>query len=174
MTEQTLPEENFWLSWILENRKLVSISALESYIGIPYQTIHRYLQTGKFPPDHLTRLQEKMGRLIKIETAFCLRYINNLISQRQAIVLEMGEWELGSPGQLVASAKQEQILEDLITLYCTAVEDFPDLQEFLHTLIAPVAGHSFDEMCAAQRQLRQKASTAKLTGAMSETFPKGK
>lgn len=149
--EQELPEQNFYLRWVMANREMIKFSGVERHAGIPYQTFRRYLETGKFPPRHLKRLEERMTSIISPEMSFCLLYVDNLISQRQILMLEMGSWVLGSPAQLVASAKQELILDNLVTLYCMATEKFPHLQELLQSLIEPVVGSSFQEICQALR-----------------------
>ena len=52
------------LNWIIKNKKILNISNLEKYIGLPSTTLHQFLLGNrKEPIKHLKIIDEKVNKI---------------------------------------------------------------------------------------------------------------
>jgi hypothetical protein len=107
--------ENKYLLWVKIASPILNVTALEQFIGIPFQSLHRYLDTGVFPPKHLALLREKLEPICRLEPAWIETYATHLMEEHEALVGFTRENVLEPNG--LANAKQEQVLDDIAQLY---------------------------------------------------------
>lgn len=107
--------DNEYLLWIKIASPFLNISALEQFVGIPFQSLHRYLDTGVFPGKHLPLLREKLEPICRLEPAWVETYAGRLMEEHEALVgLTRGNV---LEANVLANAKQEQVLDDMAHLY---------------------------------------------------------
>jgi len=78
--------ENKYLLWVKIAEPFLKISALEQFIGIPFQSLHRYLSTGQFPEKHLPLLRERLEPICRFEPGWVVQYARQLLEERSELV----------------------------------------------------------------------------------------
>jgi len=114
--------ENAYLQFIRNNHEFLTLTALEQHIGIPFQSLHKFIKTGDFPEKHLPLVQAKLEPLIHAQLVWqtTIVYARQMVREYQEQVRIVRENPGDSKKSLPANARQEQITDDLTRLYLLA------------------------------------------------------
>lgn len=123
------------LDWIKRNESLLSINALEQFIGVPHLSLRQYLKEGRsFPDKHLPKLAKLVPVIFSSSTAIRKYVEEQLWIFRKRELFIQSAWESQDKVEIIRDLRggNQQLLEGIVMLWIEIHVTDAALSEFFY------------------------------------------